>query len=202
VEQVIASARRTPDGVVVPPATAGRPVADARRALRGYDVRVREVAGDYRAGSVVGSDPAFGTPLRRGETIVLSVSRGLGPEQAMSDAFLAHNGVHVEPLGTVSAADRARAARARGWITRRLLAGTSPWDTQLVLRRITSDEPRYHGVREIRHRLVWLALTPHEVVAPIGGGPCCDHASPSASLGHDISVYDALTGAFLWGESF
>jgi hypothetical protein len=39
-------------------------------------------------------------------------------------------------------------------------------------------------------------------VQPIGGGPCCQHVSPAAGVGRDISVYDALTGAFVWGATF
>jgi hypothetical protein len=34
------------------------------------------------------------------------------------------------------------------------------------------------------------------------GGPCCDRRSPSAGVGREIDVYDALTGKFVWGTSF
>jgi hypothetical protein len=200
VERIVASARRTPPGVAAPPGTPGSDLAAAWALLHGYDVQVHEVGGYYRAGSVIGSDPDFGTPLRRGDTIVLTVSTGLGPEQAMSNDFLARQGVHVEPLGTLSVTEQQQVARSRARIEARLTEHPSPWDTQLVLRRITADDPSRHGVPEIRHRLVWLLLTPRSLVESLGG-PCCGPA-PRAGLGREISVYDALTAAFLWGASF
>lgn len=198
---MIASVRHLPEGVRVPPVRAGEDVASARQDLDSYDIRVRTVAGDYRSGSVINSDPAFGTPVQGGGTIVLTVSTGPGQQPAMSDAFLARNGVHIEPLGSISAAERARIERARDTIASGLAAHPSPWDTQLVLRRITTDAPSRHGVPEFRHRLAWLALTPRELVEPLGG-PCCGHTPLAAGLARDISVYDALTGQFVWGESF
>jgi hypothetical protein len=198
---MIASARHLPVGVRVPPVQAGEDVVSARRDLDPYDIRVRTDAGDYRSGSVIDSDPAFGTPVQGGGTIVLTVSTGLGHQPAMSDAFLAQHDVHVEPLGSISAAERARIERARDTIASRLAVHPSPWDTQLVWRRITTDEPSRHGVPEFRHRLAWLALTPRELVEPLGG-PCCGHTSLAAGLARDISIYDALTGQFVWGESF
>ena len=64
---------------------------------------MRRVAGVYRAGSVIDSAPAFGTPLRQGSDIVLTVTSGLGPGQAISDRELAKQGVHIEPLGSLRA---------------------------------------------------------------------------------------------------
>jgi hypothetical protein len=200
VESIVSSARRTPSGVAVPPSPAGSDLAAARTALHGYDVQVHEVAGYYRAGSVIGSDPDVGTPLRRGDTIVLSVSTGLGPDQAMSNDFLARQGVQVEPLGTLSVSDQQQSAHGRARIEARLAEHPGPWDTQLVLRRVTSEFPSRHGVPEIRHRLVWLLLTPRTLVAS-HGGPCCV-PGPPAFLGSDSSVYDALTGKFEWGATF
>ena len=196
----IASARRTPRKVVVPLATAGEDLAAARTALTGYDVRVRTVPGFYRTDSVIGSDPAFGTPLAGGATITLTVSSGLGDQQAMTDAFLARHDVHVEPLGTLSAAEEQQIATSRAKIEAKRAANPSPWDSQLLLRRITTEYPSRHGVPEFQHRLAWLWLTPRSLVRSFGG-PCCGPA-PAAGLGHDISVYDALTGTFVWGETF
>jgi len=74
------------------------------------------------------------------------------------------------------------------------------WASQLVLRRITTDDPRRNGVPEYQHRLTWLLLlTPHELARPLGG-PCCHHRGPPAGVARDISVYDALTGKFVWGS--
>jgi hypothetical protein len=202
VARVIASARRTPTGVSAPLVSAGSDLATARAALHGFDVHVQEVPGSYRSESVIGSDPAFGTPLRTGGTVVLTVSAGLGSEQAMSDAFLARQGVHVEDRGSIPATDRSRIDATRRAIEARMARHPSPWATQLVLRRITSDDPSRNGVPLIRHRLVWLALTPRALVEPIGGGPCCGHAPLPAAIGHDISVYDALSGTFEWGMTF
>jgi hypothetical protein len=202
VKRIISSARHTPERVQVPRVPAGADLAVARSGLRGYDVQVHEVSGYYSAGSVIGSDPDFGTPLRRGDTVVLTVSRGLGTQQAMSDAFLARQGVHIEPLGTISAGDRRRIDGARDRIRARLAASSSPWDTQLVLRRITSKLPSRNGVPEFQHRFAWLALTPRELSEPLLGGPCCHQVSSPAGFGRDISIYDALTGAFVWGTTF
>jgi hypothetical protein len=196
----ISSARRTPHKVVVPTLAAGQDLAAARAALSGYDVRVETVPGFYRADSVIGSDPAFGTPLARGATINLTVSSGLGDRPSMSDAFLARQGVRIEPLGTISPAEQTTIDLARNEIEDGLAAHSSPWDTQYVLRRITADYPSRHGVPEFQHRLAWLALTPHLLGQSLGG-PCCG-PSPAAGVARDISVYDALTGKFIWGESF
>jgi hypothetical protein len=201
VQRIVSSALRTPPGVAAPPSTAGSDLPAAQAALRAYDVQVHEVASSYRAGSVIGSDPDFGKPLRRGDTIVLTVSTGLGQEQAMSDDLLARQGVHVEPLGTVSATDQQQIARSRARIEAGLSRHPSVWDSQLELRRVTSDDPSRNGVPEIRHRLVWLVLTPRTLVGSLGG-PCCGHRAPPAFFGRDISVYDALTGSFEWGATF
>jgi hypothetical protein len=201
VDAMIASARRTPTTVVVPPATAGQDLAAARAALTGYDVRVRTVSGFYRADTVIGSVPAFGTPLARGAMITLTVSSGLGDQPSMSDAFLARNGVRIEPLGTISAADRKLVDRAHAGLAGSPGGFTSPFASQLVLRRITTTINTDHGVPVLQHQLAWLRLTPHMLVIPIGG-PCCDHRSAPAGVGREIDVYDALTGKFVWGTSF
>lgn len=193
---LVASARRTPGTVVVPPTAAGQDLAAARAVLEGYSVDVKTVPGFSRAGSVIRSVPAFGTPLARGAAVTLTVSSGLGEQQAMSDAFLARHGVRIEPLGTLTAAEREVVDR-----TRPSPPAASPWASQVVLRRITSEFPSRNGVPEVQHRLVWLSLTPHELVEPLGG-PCCSHRGPPAGVGRDISVYDARTGKFLTGQSF
>jgi hypothetical protein len=198
---MIGSARRTPDKVAVPPATAGDDLATARAALSGYDVRVVTVSGFYRAESVIGSDPAFGTPLAPGATITLTVSSGLGDRPSMSDAFLERHGVKVEPLGTISPADQRVIDQNRAAIEESQAGHPSPWASQLVLRRITTTINTSNGVPVLQHRLAWLRLVPHQLTASLGG-PCCDHRSPPAGVGRDISVYDALTGAFVWGTSF
>jgi len=198
---MIASARRTPGTVAVPPSTAGDDLAAARIALAGYDVRVRTVAGFYRSGSVIGSDPGFGTPLSAGATITLSVSSGLGDQPAMSDAFLARNGVRIEPLGTLTTAEQQAADSSRSTIQSRLGAHPSPWDSQVVLRRITTTINTQNGVPVLQNHLAWLVLTPHQLNVSLGG-PCCDRRSPSAGVGREIDVYDALTGKFVWGTSF
>jgi hypothetical protein len=159
------------------------------------------IPGLYRADSVIGSLPLFGTPLPRGATITLTVSSGLGDQQSMSDAFLARNGVRVEPLGTISPTDLKKVEQARAAIAASPGRSTSPWASQLVLRRITATYPQRNGISELRHRLAWLSLTPHELIGSMGG-PCCGHRSPPAFVGRDISVYDALTGRFISGTSF
>jgi hypothetical protein len=200
VRLLIASARRVPSGSVAPPAVAGEDLSAARAALQGYDVRVHEVRGYYRAGSVIDSDPAFGTPLRPGSAVTLTVSVGLGSQPVMSDAFLARHEVHVEPLGEVTPAERRRIAQTRAALVARMSKNPSVWVSQLVLRRITATYPSRHGVPEFQHRLAWLWLTPRALV-PSLGGPCCGPAPPGG-LARDISVYDALTGAFITGSTF
>jgi hypothetical protein len=149
---------------------------------------------------VIAGDPAFGTPLGPGATITLTVSTRLGAHQVMSDDFLARNGVHIEPLGTVSAADRARIDRTRSTIESALAAHPIPWDTQLVLRRITTDHPVGTASRSSSIASPGWS-SPRALVASLGR-PCCGHVSPPAGLGRDISVYDAVTGDFEWAESF
>jgi hypothetical protein len=159
------------------------------------------VSGFYRADSVIGSDPAFGTPLAPGATITLTVSSGLGDRPSMSDAFLERHGVKVEPLGTISPADQRVIDQNRAAIEESQAGHPSPWASQLVLRRITTTINTSNGVPVLQHRLAWLRLVPHQLTASLGG-PCCDHRSPPAGVGRDISVYDALTGTFVWGTSF
>jgi hypothetical protein len=192
---MIASARRTPDKVAVPPTTAGQDLRAARTALSGYDVRVEAVSGFYRTDSVIDSNPAFGTPLGRGAAITLTVSSGLGDQQAMSDAFLGRHGVRIEPTGPISAAEQQIVDRTRPE------ADASPWASQLVLRRITTTINTRNGVPVLQDHLAWLVLTPRMLMVP-SGGPCCHHRSLPAGVGRDISVYDALTGTFVWGTSF
>jgi hypothetical protein len=201
VVSIIATARRLPPGSVAPRWTAGEDLTSARHHLRGYDVTARRERSYYRAGTVIGSAPAFGTPLRPGAAVTLTVSDGLGGRHALSDALLARQGIRVEPLGTVTPAERLRAQAAREGIEARLRRAGSPFASQLVLRRITSTDYRTHNGPVLDHRLVWLLLAPHVLVSSLGG-PCCHHPPPPAGVGRDVSVYDALTGRNVWGISF
>src|SRR5262249_7528192 len=83
VERLIASARIVPPGSAGPPLVAGEDVAAARTALGDFDVHVREVPSPYRSDTVIDSNPGFGTPLRPGSVITLTVSSGLGDEPVM-----------------------------------------------------------------------------------------------------------------------